>query len=70
VSQDDSGAAHGDIPRIGSPTNFTCCSGSLVEIPGDSVQYRCLVGHAWTADALMDAYGGTLERDVDGVAHS
>ncbi|MCP2248437.1 chemotaxis protein CheB [Lentzea aerocolonigenes] len=64
VSQDDSGAAYGDIPRIGSPTNFTCpdCSGSLVEIPGEGVQYRCLVGHAWTADALMDAYGGTLER--------
>lgn len=64
VSRDDSGAAHGDIPRIGSPTTFTCpdCAGSLVEIPGDGVQYRCLVGHAWTADALMDAYGGTLER--------
>ncbi|GGU33687.1 chemotaxis protein CheB [Lentzea flava] len=64
VSQDDSGAAHGDIPRIGSPTTLTCpdCAGSLVEIPGDSAQYRCLVGHAWTADALMDAYGVSLER--------
>lgn len=64
VSRDDSGAAHGDIPRIGSPTTLTCpdCAGSLVEISGDSVQYRCLVGHAWTADALMEAFGGSLER--------
>jgi two-component system chemotaxis response regulator CheB len=64
VSRDDAGAEYGDIPRIGSPTTFTCpdCAGSLVEMPSESVQYRCLVGHAWTADALMDAYGGTLER--------
>lgn len=64
VSRDDAGAAFGDIPQIGSPTFLTCadCAGSLVEIPGEGVQYRCLVGHAWTADALMDAYGGTLER--------
>jgi two-component system chemotaxis response regulator CheB len=64
VSRDDAGAAFGDVSQIGSPTLLTCpdCSGSLVEIPGDSAQYRCLVGHAWTADALMDAYGGTLER--------
>ncbi|MGW4207544.1 chemotaxis protein CheB [Lentzea sp. NPDC004789] len=64
VAHDDAGAAYGDIPKIGSPTTFTCpdCSGSLVEMPGEGVQYRCLVGHAWTADALMDAYGGTLER--------
>ena len=64
VSQDDTGASHGDIPKIGSPSTFTCpdCAGSLMEIPGEGVQYRCLVGHAWTADALMDALGGTLER--------
>jgi two-component system chemotaxis response regulator CheB len=64
VAHDDAGAAHGDIPEIGSPTTFTCpdCSGSLVEMPGKGVAYRCLVGHAWTADALMDALGGALER--------
>lgn len=64
VSRDDAGAAFGDITQIGSPTFLTCpdCAGSLVEIPGEGVQYRCLVGHAWTADALMNAYGGTLER--------
>jgi two-component system chemotaxis response regulator CheB len=64
VSRDDAGAGFGDISRIGSPSLLTCpdCAGSLVEIPGEGVQYRCLVGHAWTADALMDAYGGALER--------
>ncbi|MET8758723.1 chemotaxis protein CheB [Lentzea sp. NPDC004782] len=64
VARDDAGAAYGDIPTIGSPTIFTCpdCSGSLVEMPGEGIRYRCLVGHAWTADALMDAMGGTLER--------
>lgn len=64
VSRDDAGAEIGDIPTIGSPTTYTCpdCAGSLLEIPGNGVQYRCLVGHAWTADALMEAYGGTLER--------
>jgi two-component system, chemotaxis family, protein-glutamate methylesterase/glutaminase len=64
VSRDDAGAAFGDIPRIGSPTLLTCpdCAGSLVEIPGEGVQHRYLVGHAWTADALLDACGGALER--------
>ncbi|WP_313887934.1 chemotaxis protein CheB [Lentzea alba] len=64
VSRDDAGAEFGEIPAIGSPTTYTCpdCAGSLLEIPGNGVQYRCLVGHGWTADALMEAYGGTLER--------
>lgn len=64
VSRDDAGAEFGEIPAIGSPTTYTCpdCAGSLLEVPGEGVQYRCLVGHAWTADALMEAYGGTLER--------
>lgn len=64
VSLDDAGAAFGDIPSLGTATNLTCpdCNGSLVEMPGDSRQYRCLVGHAWTPDALLDAYGGGLER--------
>ena len=64
VSRNDSGAAYDDIARIGSPTTLTCpdCAGSLMEIGGDGRQYRCLVGHGWTAEALLNAYGGNLER--------
>ena len=64
VSGDDAGAGVGDIPGLGTMTTLTCpdCAGSLVEMPGDSARYRCLVGHAWTGDALFDAYSGGLER--------
>lgn len=64
VSLDDAGARFGDIPSLGTATNLTCpdCHGSLVEMPADSTRYRCLVGHAWTPDALLDAYNGGLER--------
>ncbi|MFD5827721.1 chemotaxis protein CheB [Lentzea sp. NPDC060358] len=64
VSRDDAGAEAGDIPRHGRKTTFTCpdCAGSLVELPSESGQYRCLVGHGWTPDALLDAYNGGLER--------
>ncbi|WP_231114938.1 chemotaxis protein CheB [Lentzea aerocolonigenes] len=64
VSRDDAGAGFGDVRRVGSPTTFTCpdCAGSLVEIPGEGTRYRCLVGHGWTAEALLDAYAGSLER--------
>lgn len=64
VSRDDAGAGNGEIPQHGRSTNFTCpdCSGSLVELPATGGQYRCLVGHGWTPEALLDAYDGGLER--------
>lgn len=64
VSRDDAGAGYGEIPQHGRATNFTCpdCSGSLVELPSTGGQYRCLVGHGWTPEALLDAYDGGLER--------
>ncbi|GGM86966.1 chemotaxis protein CheB [Lentzea pudingi] len=64
VSRDDAGAGFGDVPRLGRATNLTCpdCSGSLVELPAGGGQYRCLVGHGWTPEALLDAYDGGLER--------
>ncbi|MFD4636047.1 chemotaxis protein CheB [Lentzea sp. NPDC058436] len=64
VSGDDAGAAFGDIPELGRTTTLTCpdCAGSLLEIPAGSGHHRCLVGHAWTPDALLDAYSGGLER--------
>ncbi|GHH40652.1 chemotaxis protein CheB [Lentzea cavernae] len=64
VSRDDAGAGSGDIPQHGTMTTLTCpdCAGSLVALPNESGQYRCLVGHGWTPDALLDAYNGGLER--------
>ncbi|MET9225783.1 chemotaxis protein CheB [Lentzea sp. NPDC003310] len=64
VAGDDAGAGFGDIPRHGRTTTLTCpdCSGSLVELPAQGGQYRCLVGHGWTPEALLDAYDGGLER--------
>lgn len=64
VSRDDAGAGFGDVPQHGRATNFTCpdCSGSLVELSAGGGQYRCLVGHGWTPEALLDAYDGGLER--------
>lgn len=64
MSRDDAGAGFGDVPQHGRTTTFTCpdCSGSLVELPTPGGQYRCLVGHGWTPDSLLEAYSGGLER--------
>jgi len=64
VSSDDAGGGIGDIAGIGTTTTLTCpdCAGSLVEMPDERTRYRCLVGHAWTADALFYSFDGGLER--------
>ncbi len=52
-----------DPEGMGHISGFTCpdCDGVLVEIaPGSG--YRCRVGHAWTAEALLDAQGSSWER--------
>jgi two-component system, chemotaxis family, protein-glutamate methylesterase/glutaminase len=44
--------------RLGSPSEFTCpeCHGTLWEInDGDVLRYRCHVGHAHTAEVVLDA---------------
>jgi two-component system chemotaxis response regulator CheB len=46
---------------LGSPSGYTCpdCNGSLID--GSEGNYRCHVGHAWTADALLEARDGEVE---------
>jgi two-component system chemotaxis response regulator CheB len=72
VSRDGARAGFGDIPRIGSPTTFTCpdCAGPLIEMPSNGNGYRCLVGHAWTANALLEAFNGNLERAMWTALHT
>jgi two-component system, chemotaxis family, protein-glutamate methylesterase/glutaminase len=48
---------------VGLPSEFSCpdCDGVLSDIDGGR-PYRCRVGHAWTAEALLAAQGPVLER--------
>lgn len=50
-----------DAEDLGAPSGFTCpdCNGSLVAISEGN--FRCQVGHAWTAEALLDARDHELE---------
>ena len=50
--------------QIGQPSGFTCpeCAGGLWEVKeGPLVRYRCRVGHAYSADSLVSAYGSSVE---------
>lgn len=47
-----------DMPGFSCPD----CYGVLTELEPGNGRYRCRVGHAWTADALLAAQGGSLER--------
>ncbi|KZS57418.1 protein-glutamate methylesterase [Mycobacterium kansasii] len=50
-----------DAQRLGTSSGYTCpdCHGSLVSI--SEGHYRCRVGHAWTADALLAARDDEIE---------
>ncbi|HTY30249.1 chemotaxis protein CheB [Mycobacterium sp.] len=51
-----------DTRELGVPSAYTCpdCNGSLVSISEGN--FRCQVGHAWTADAFLAA----RDREVEG----
>jgi two-component system chemotaxis response regulator CheB len=46
---------------LGSPSGYTCpdCNGSLIDVSEGN--YRCHVGNAWTADALLEARDGEVD---------
>jgi two-component system, chemotaxis family, protein-glutamate methylesterase/glutaminase len=50
-----------DTEKLGEPSGYSCpdCNGSLVSISEGN--FRCQVGHAWTADALLSARDDELE---------
>jgi two-component system chemotaxis response regulator CheB len=51
-----------DTEELGAPSGYTCpdCNGSLITLSEHS--FRCQVGHAWSADALLAAQ----DREVEG----
>jgi two-component system, chemotaxis family, protein-glutamate methylesterase/glutaminase len=50
-----------DAEVLGPPSGYTCpdCNGSLASVSDGN--YRCRVGHAWTADALLRARDDEVE---------
>jgi two-component system chemotaxis response regulator CheB len=50
-----------DTQHLGAPSGYTCpdCNGSLISITEG--HFRCQVGHAWTADALLAARDHEVE---------
>jgi two-component system chemotaxis response regulator CheB len=51
-----------DADALGPPSGYTCpdCNGSLISVSEGN--YRCRVGHAWTADALLRARDDEVEN--------
>ncbi|BCI55074.1 hypothetical protein NIIDNTM18_43520 [Mycolicibacterium litorale] len=55
-------SAHFDSDALGPPSGYSCpdCNGSLVVVAEDG--FRCQVGHAWTAEALLEARDHEVEN--------
>lgn len=53
-----------DSEDLGPHSGYTCpdCNGSLMRVEPNS--YRCRVGHAWTADALLKARDDEIEGAI------
>jgi two-component system, chemotaxis family, protein-glutamate methylesterase/glutaminase len=58
---------------LGTPSRFTCpeCHGTLWEIEdGTMLRYRCHVGHAFAADAVLASQGDEIDRLLDTLLRS
>jgi two-component system chemotaxis response regulator CheB len=57
------GASREGAEDVNTPSGFSCpdCDGALADIEHGR-RYRCRVGHAWTAEALLAAQGSAFER--------
>ena len=56
-----------NMERIGTPSVYACpeCHGTLWESDQDGVpQYRCRVGHSYTADSLLAEHDGSMEATL------
>jgi two-component system chemotaxis response regulator CheB len=63
LSEMDLGAMGSEV-HPGTPSSFACpdCGGTLWELSeGDLLRFRCRVGHAFTADALLVEQSDSLE---------
>ncbi|AYF75060.1 chemotaxis protein CheB [Nocardia yunnanensis] len=51
------------VASMSVPSGYTCpdCDGSLYPLE-DGLRYRCRVGHAWTAEALLTEQGIQVEK--------
>jgi two-component system chemotaxis response regulator CheB len=60
----DPSAVESEAPP-GEPSSFSCpeCAGPLYELrDGQFLRFRCRVGHAYTADSVMEAKADVLEN--------
>jgi two-component system chemotaxis response regulator CheB len=60
------GVRSGAIPAgaPAAPSGYTCpdCQGALLEVDPGHGQYRCRIGHAWSAEALLSAHDAEFQR--------
>jgi two-component system chemotaxis response regulator CheB len=57
------GHVEAQAEAVGQPSEFACpdCHGVLADIDA-GVRYRCRVGHAWTAEALLAAQASAVDH--------
>jgi two-component system, chemotaxis family, protein-glutamate methylesterase/glutaminase len=63
AAQSDQGTGY-EVAGMARFSGFSCpdCQGNLVELDTETARYRCRVGHAWTAEALLEQQSAELER--------
>jgi two-component system chemotaxis response regulator CheB len=63
IARDGEQGIGNDLKEFGELAGFACpdCDGALLRL-GDTSRFRCRVGHAWTAEAMLAAQGEKLER--------